>query len=138
MKDYQSSLYRPEFEKDNCGFGLIAQLDNQASHRLVQTAVHALVRLTHRGAVAADGKTGDGCGLLFKKPDEFLRAAAYELHIELNQDYASGLIFLPPDEQASQYAKQTLTQALAEQNLSVAGWRLPPLDPQACGEQALR
>lgn len=53
-------LYRPDFEKDSCGFGLIAQMDNQADHRLVKTAINALARLTHRGAVAADGKSGDG------------------------------------------------------------------------------
>ncbi|MHB1706910.1 MAG: hypothetical protein ACYCSH_12845, partial [Acidithiobacillus sp.] len=54
------SLYSPEFERDSCGFGLIAQLDNQASHYIVATAISSLARLTHRGAVAADGKTGDG------------------------------------------------------------------------------
>ena len=54
------SMYRPEFEKDNCGFGLIVQMDNNPSHWLVKTAIGALTRLTHRGAIAADGKTGDG------------------------------------------------------------------------------
>ncbi len=71
-KKLPSGLYRPEFEKENCGFGLIVQADNQPSHWLVKTAIHALARLTHRGAVAADGKTGDGCGLLLKKPDAFM------------------------------------------------------------------
>ncbi|MCW8955967.1 MAG: hypothetical protein OQL09_03725, partial [Gammaproteobacteria bacterium] len=59
-----SGLYKSKFEKDSCGFGLIAQMDDKASHWLVETAVHALARLTHRGAIAADGKSGDGCGLL--------------------------------------------------------------------------
>ena len=58
----QSSLYQSRFEKDSCGFGLIANLDDRASHWLVETAITALQRLTHRGAIAADGKTGDGCG----------------------------------------------------------------------------
>jgi glutamate synthase (NADPH/NADH) large chain len=53
------TLYRPEFERDSCGFGLIAQMDNQASHWLVKTSINSLARLTHRGAVAADGKSGD-------------------------------------------------------------------------------
>ncbi len=61
-----TTLYRPEFERDSCGFGLIAQMDNQSSHWLVNTSINALARLTHRGAVAADGKSGDGCGLLMK------------------------------------------------------------------------
>ena len=66
-------LYHPAYEKDSCGFGMIASLDDQASHWVVQTAIGSLNRLTHRGAVAADGKTGDGCGLLLKKPTQFLR-----------------------------------------------------------------
>ncbi|MEQ1669107.1 MAG: hypothetical protein ABL868_11690, partial [Sulfuriferula sp.] len=65
----QGTLYSPDFEQDSCGFGLMAQLDNQPSHWLVKTAISSLACLTHRGAVAADGKSGDGCGLLFKKPD---------------------------------------------------------------------
>ena len=68
-------LYREAFERDGCGFGLIASLDDKPSHWLVQTAIASLNRLTHRGAIATDGKTGDGCGLLLKKPEKFLRAA---------------------------------------------------------------
>ena len=71
-----SGLYRPEFEKDSCGFGLIAHMDGKASHWVVKTAINSLACLTHRAAVAADGKTGDGCGLLMKLPVDFLRAAA--------------------------------------------------------------
>jgi len=61
------TLYRPDFEQDSCGFGLMANMDDKPSHWLVQTAINSLACLTHRGAVAADGKSGDGCGLLFKK-----------------------------------------------------------------------
>ena len=70
-----TGLYRPEFEKDNCGFGLIAHMDGRPSSGLVNTAVIALCRLTHRGAVSADGKTGDGCGLLMKKPHAFYKVS---------------------------------------------------------------
>ena len=76
MSSEQQGLYREAYEKDSCGFGLIANLDDQASHWLVKTAIASLGRLTHRGAVAADGKTGDGCGVLLKKPEKFLRAVA--------------------------------------------------------------
>jgi glutamate synthase (NADPH/NADH) large chain len=69
-----TGLYDPSFEHDSCGFGLIANLDDDASHWVLETAIAALERLTHRGAVAADGKTGDGCGLLIKFPESFLRA----------------------------------------------------------------
>ena len=56
------TLYDPTREKDNCGFGLIAHIEGETSHKLVRTAISALDRMTHRGGIAADGKTGDGCG----------------------------------------------------------------------------
>nr|MBU5697272.1 glutamate synthase large subunit [Vibrio cholerae] len=74
------ALYDPSLEKDNCGFGLIAHMEGQASHKLVRTAISALDRMTHRGGIAADGKTGDGCGLLLQKPDSYLRLIAEEQH----------------------------------------------------------
>ncbi|MCB1613852.1 MAG: hypothetical protein KDI60_19160, partial [Xanthomonadales bacterium] len=63
-----SGMYDPAFEKDSCGFGLIAQLDDRPSRAIVDAALDALKRMTHRGAVAADGKSGDGCGLLIRRP----------------------------------------------------------------------
>jgi glutamate synthase (NADPH/NADH) large chain len=89
-------LYRPAFEHDSCGFGLIAQMDGEVSHHIVSSAVRALTRMTHRGAVAADGKSGDGCGLLMSKPDRFLRAVAAESGFELASDYAVGVVFHAP------------------------------------------
>ena len=59
-EDKGKSLYDPAFDRDSCGFGLIANIDDEQSHWVVETAIAALTRLTHRGAVAADGKTGDG------------------------------------------------------------------------------
>jgi glutamate synthase domain-containing protein 1 len=56
-------LYDKSLEKDNCGFGLIAHIEGEPSHKVVRTAIHALARMQHRGAILADGKTGDGCGL---------------------------------------------------------------------------
>ena len=72
----KTGLYHPEEFKDNCGFGLIAHMTGEASHHLLQTAMQALTCMTHRGGINADGKTGDGCGLLMQKPDQFLRAVA--------------------------------------------------------------
>ena len=80
------SLYRDSFEKDSCGFGLIAHTKGKPSHWLVQTAIQALARLTHRGAVAADGKTGDGCGLLMKIPRSFFDQVGKDLGFEFGRD----------------------------------------------------
>jgi len=131
-------LYRPQFEKDNCGFGLIVQMDDKPSHWLVKTAILALARLTHRGAVAADGKTGDGCGLLLKKPDAFLRSAASECGINLGEFYACGMVFLNREKAQEEQAIKQLESELANQGLLIGGWREVPTDPGACGEEALR
>lgn len=129
-------LYRPEFERDNCGFGLIAQMDGEASHWLIQTAISALARLTHRGAVAADGKTGDGCGLLMAMPDAFMRHIAAESGIELSEQFATGIVFLSNDQDRASAAQRILQEELQAEGLELVGWRKPPLDESALGEQA--
>ena len=133
-----SGLYDPAFERDSCGFGLIANLDDMPSHWVVETAISALARLTHRGAVAADGKTGDGCGLLIKFPQTFLRATAEELGLQLGDRFAVGMVFLNQDEERADAARETIDTAIADFGLEVAGWRKVPTDPTVCGEQALR
>ena len=132
-----TGLYRPEFEKDGCGFGLIAQMNGEASHWLVKTAITSLGRLTHRGAVAADGKTGDGCGLLLKKPDAFLRHVAAECGFKLTELYGVGMIFLSQDEAKAKRARCQLEKELATEGLSVSGWRSVPVNTDACGAEAL-
>jgi glutamate synthase (NADPH/NADH) large chain len=134
----QPGLYSPEFEHDACGFGMIAQMDNQASHKLVKTAIRALGRMTHRGAIAADGKTGDGCGLLMKKPDRFLRAKAAELKLNLGEHYCAGNIFLSQDPAKAARAREVLQQACDHHGLKLLGWRELPINPDACGAEALK
>jgi glutamate synthase (NADPH/NADH) large chain len=133
----EKTLYDPEFERDSCGFGLIANLDDLPSHWVVQTAIAALARLTHRGAVAADGKTGDGCGLLIKSPKSFLRAVGAECGFELGERFAAGTVFLCQDDVIADAARDVINAAIAEVGLEVAGWRTVPIDPAACGEKAL-
>ncbi len=137
-KILKSGLYKEEFERDSCGFGLIAQIDNQSSQWLVQTAIKALTRMTHRGAIAADGKTGDGCGLLLKKPEGFLRAVAKDADIELNSRFAVGQIFLNQDGDLAASGVANLEAAITKQGLEIAGWRTVPVNPvEACGESAI-
>jgi glutamate synthase (NADPH/NADH) large chain len=133
-----TGLYRPEFERDSCGFGLIANMDGKASHWLVQTAVNSLACLTHRGAVAADGKTGDGCGLLMKLPESFLRAVAAEAGFQLGERFAVGMVFLNRNAAQAEVAKQRVDSELIEQGFEIAGWRAVPVDPAACGAEALK
>src|ERR1700691_1357640 len=131
-------LYRPAYERDSCGFGLIASLDDHASHWVVQTAISSLNRLTHRGATATDGKTGDGCGLLIKTPQRFLRAVAQECGFSLSPLFAAGLVFLDRDPAKADHARRVLVQQLEQEKLQVAGFRRLPVDPAACGEEALK
>jgi len=131
-------LYDPSFERDSCGFGLIANLDDDASHWVVETAIAALARLTHRGAVAADGKTGDGCGLLIKFPDTFLRTVGTELGMQLSDRFAAGTVFLSQDEKLADFVRREIAAGIESNGLEVAGWREVPIHPEACGELALR
>ena len=132
----EQGLYRPSFERDSCGFGLIASLAGRESHWLVATAVSALARLTHRGAVAADGKTGDGCGILFSTPEPFLRAVAAEAGIEPGAHFAAGMVFLDPDPARAAAARNVVRACAAAEGLTLDGWRTVPVEPEACGAQA--
>jgi len=129
-------LYRPSFERDNCGFGLIAQMDGRASHWIVETAITALARMTHRGAIGADGKSGDGCGLLLRKPEAFLRSAAAEAGIALDAEFATGIVFMSRDDTSAATVRETLERELVERGLVFGGWRVVPTDLEACGEEA--
>src|ERR1035437_3004599 len=121
-------LCRSAYEKDSCGFGLIASLDDKASHWVLETAISSLNRLTHRGAIAADGKTGDGCGLLIKTPTRFLREAAVEAGLTLTPRFAAGLVFLDRDPGKADNARRVLTEQIEREKLRVAGFRLLPTD----------
>jgi len=127
-------LYRHGEFKDNCGFGLMAHMEGQASHDLLDKAIQALACMTHRGGIAADGKTGDGCGLLMQKPDGFLRTvAAEELGVELGDDYAVGMVFLSPEAKQAALAREQLGSALQAEGLQVLSWRQVPTDDSCLG-----
>ncbi len=84
-------LYREEFEKDACGIGFIAQVKNVASHKIVEDSLAMLHRMEHRGGVAADGKTGDGAGILIKIPHSYFDRIATESGIELPEEGSYGV-----------------------------------------------
>ena len=132
-------LYQPDEFRDNCGFGLIAHMKGQASHDLVQTAIHSLSCMTHRGAIAADGKTGDGCGLLLAMPESFFREVAKtELGVTLADCFGAGLVFLNTDPALATRARDIVNKELLAEGLGIAGWRPVPTDASILGEIALR
>jgi len=131
-------LYHPMFEKDNCGFGLISHMDDKPSHWVIDTSINALQRLTHRGAIADDGKTSDGCGLLLKKPDGFFRTIASEMNIELGKNYAFGVVFLDKNKKNQKKEIETMHFQLRSQGLDVKGWRKVPINTKVCGKETLK
>ena len=132
----QHNLYQPDVFKDNCGFGLIAHTHGEASHDLVQTAIHSLSCMTHRGGVAADGKTGDGCGLLIATPKVFFKKIASDNGFTLNEIFAVGTVFVNLDKAIAQHSQDTLSEAIEAQGLLVAGWRDVPVDLSIVGDIA--
>ncbi|MFC3203084.1 glutamate synthase large subunit [Alteromonas oceani] len=131
------SLYNPNDSRDNCGFGLIAHIEGEASHKLVTTAIEGLDRMQHRGGIAADGKTGDGCGLLLQKPDAFFHMIAEQHGWKLSKKYAVGMIFLNQDESLAQAAREVVNEELQKETLDVVGWREVPVNHDVLGELAL-
>ncbi len=133
-----SGLYHPHEFKDNCGFGLIAHMKGEASHRLLQTAIESLTCMTHRGGIAADGKTGDGCGLLIQAPRAFLKKAAITAFGKAPEGlFAAGQIFLNPASDRAALGRAALEKRLEEQGLGVMGWREVPVDGSCLGPMAL-
>ena len=130
------TLYNHDQAKDNCGFGLITQLDGIQSHQLIKTSIDALTRMTHRGAVSADGVTGDGCGIQIQLSDLFFKNKAEELGFNIGSRYAIGQIFLSQDEDKRLYAQRILKEELEKETLTVCGWREVPVDESVCGQIA--
>ena len=134
----KTGLYHPEEFKDNCGFGLIAHMTGEPSHHLLQTAMQALTCMTHRGGINADGKTGDGCGLLMQKPDQFLRAMAQEhFAVELPRQYAVGMVFFNQDPIKAEAARANMDREIRAAGLQLVGWRKVPIDTSVLGRLAL-
>ncbi len=118
--------------KDNCGFGLLASIDNTPSHQNIEDAVTSLSRMMHRGAVAADGKTGDGSGLLLSIPRKFFAKVAKKEEITLPDVYAVAMIFSKNEKDFD-----VIKEVCENNDLKVIYARTVPVDTDALGEQAL-
>lgn len=114
-------LYDQSVERDNCGFGLIAHIEGEPSHKVVRTAIHALARMQHRGAILADGKTGDGCGLLMQKPARFFQLVAGQQGWRLAKNYAVGMIFFEPAAAAGTALPADCRAGIATRNVVGSG-----------------
>jgi glutamate synthase (NADPH/NADH) large chain len=134
----EHGMYRPEFESDACGVGLVAATDGKASRRVVQSAIDALKAVWHRGAVDADGKTGDGAGLHIDLPVRFFDdAVAASGHKVRPNRLAVGMIFLPRTDLGAQESCRTIVEsAIIEAGYTIYGWRQVPADVSVIGLKA--
>ena len=141
MKEITASplLYSKDFEHDACGVGLIANINGEASHELLQKSIQALKALAHRGAVDADAITGDGAGVLTQIPYDLFRTYLEEKGKQLynNEDLSVGVIFLPQnDEYAQSHGKRIIEEAIVKEGLSLLAWRDVPVDSSCLGRKA--
>ena len=134
----RDGMYRPEFESDACGVGLVAATDGAPSRRVVQSAIDALKAVWHRGAVDADGKTGDGAGLHVDLPLKFFDdAVAASGHKARPNRLAVGMIFLPRTDLGAQESCRTIVEAaIIEAGYTIYGWRQVPVDVSVIGLKA--
>ncbi|MFT6581918.1 MAG: glutamate synthase (NADPH/NADH) large chain [Alphaproteobacteria bacterium] len=132
-------LYDPSNEHDACGIGFVANIKGRKSHEIVKQGLQVLVNLTHRGAVGADPKAGDGAGILIQIPDAFYREECAALGFELpaQGDYGVGLIYLPRDDKARDACQTIIDETVLEEGQTILGWRDMPVDNSDLGESVL-
>ena len=139
--EQRSPLYSPEQERDACGVGFVADISGKRDYRILDMALECVTNLTHRGAVDADAKTGDGAGVLFQIPRAFFAEEAAQLgaRLERPEDLAVGMVFLPGrDDAAARRCREALERAAQSNGLTVFGWREVPIDASILGDAAAR
>jgi len=132
----EQGLYDPAKEHDACGFGFIANINNEPSHEIVHQALKIVVNMDHRGAIGADPLAGDGAGILIQQPHEFHKKVfgAQGITVPEKNDYAVGMVFLPRDEQRRAKCVAAFNRVTAAEGQALLGWRDVPVDNSVLGE----
>ncbi len=132
-------LYDPQYEHDSCGVGFVARLSNDKSHDIVEMGLEILLNIDHRGAVGADPKAGDGCGMLLQIPHEFLAAETANLGFELPApgQYGVAAMFAPKDEEGRKIIREITEKVIAEEGQTLLGWREVPVDSSILGHTVI-
>ncbi len=131
----KQGLYLPEFEHDNCGAGFICSLTGKRSNDIIHKALEILVKLEHRGAVSADGVTGDGAGILIDIPHKFFEEFC-EFELPNPGEYAVSNVFLPRKQNQRQFCIDVFEKEIKNQGLKLIGWRDVPVNSKILGEIA--
>ncbi len=131
----KQGLYDPRHEHDACGVGFVAHIKNRKSHSIIQQGLEILLHLTHRGAVGADPREGDGAGILIQIPDAFFRAVTTDLGFALpaEGEYGIGQIFFPKDETNRLTCRKIIEDTAIEEGQLVLGWRDVPANSARAG-----
>ena len=131
----KQGLYDPQFEHDSCGVGLVANLNGERTHLIVNQALEILENLEHRGALGADPETGDGAGILIELPDALFREELSVKNIDLPPQgkYGVGMFFLPQDPVKRNVCTVALERIVSEKNLTFLGWRDVPHNADTVG-----
>lgn len=136
----ENTLHRSDSERDACGVGVVAHIKGVRSHRILRLGLDSVCNVTHRGAVNADGKTGDGAGVTTNLPYKILLPEAKALGTELTdeKDLAVGVFFLPASNLENQKKAQVIAEGvLRNRSMGIIGWRKVPVNPSALGQQAI-
>ncbi|WP_374345840.1 glutamate synthase large subunit [Phenylobacterium sp.] len=138
QKLIDAHAYDPSMERDACGVGLVCALDGQPRREVVELAIRALKSVWHRGAIDADGKTGDGAGVLVSVPQDFFADQVAQIgHALRPGPIAVGQVFLPRNDLAAQETCRTIVEAEALRfGFYIYGWRQVPVDTRVIGEKA--
>ena len=136
---FKDPLYSPEFEHDNCGIGAVVNIKGIRSHATVDNALTIVETLEHRAGKDAEGKTGDGVGILLQISHKFFSKAAKQLNLSIGseRDYAVGMFFFPQNELRRNQAKKMFEIIAEKEGLEVLGWRAVPSEPSVLGSKAL-
>ena len=139
MKSQNRGLYRESFEHDNCGIGAIVNIKGKKTHSTVAGALSIVEQLEHRAGKDAEGKTGDGVGILTQIPHGFFKKVCQPLGIKLKdeRDYGVGMFFLPQDELKRNQAKKIFEVIVKKEGLKLLGWREVPIHPDILGKTAV-
>lgn len=131
----KQGLYSPEFEHENCGAGFICSLTGKRSNDIIHKALEILVKLEHRGAVSADGVTGDGAGILIDIPHKFFEKTC-DFSLPNPGDYAVANVFLPKKENQRDFCIGVFESEIKKQDLNLLGWRDVPVNSDVLGQIA--
>ena len=131
-------LYDPSFEHDNCGIGAVVNIKGIKTHQTVENALKIVENLKHRAGKDADGKTGDGVGILLQISHKFFKKATEPLGIKLGEerDYGVGMFFFPQDELKTNQAKKMFEVIVEKEGMEFLGWRQVPIHPDKLSDKA--